>query len=104
MNATAPAEAHKTASAAEGTPTKPPKDTKNDVTRPKAGTATGRVWAISDDQSAKAGEPAKRKDVIAAFVGEGGNPSTAATQYGRWRRYNGLGRDAKAATAEAAVE
>ncbi len=89
--------------ATDATPAKPPKDTKNDVTRPKAGTATGRVWEISDDQSSKAGEPAKRKDVIAAFVTEGGNPSTAATQYGRWRKYNGLGRDSKAAAAPAAA-
>ncbi len=88
--------------AADPAPAKPPKDTKNDVTRPKAGTATGRVWEISDEQSKKAGEPAKRKDVIAAFVAEGGNPSTAATQYGRWRKYNGLGRDAKASAPAAA--
>ncbi len=95
MNETAPAPA------VDPTPAKPPKDTKNGVTRPKAGTATGRVWEISDSQSKSAGEPAKRKDVIAAFVAESGNPSTAATQYGRWRKYNGLGRDSKAATAEA---
>jgi hypothetical protein len=87
----------------DAAPAKPPKDTKNDVTRPKAGTATGRVWEIADEQSKVAGEPAKRKGVIDAFVAEGGNASTGATQYGRWRKYNGLGRDTKTSEEPAAA-
>lgn len=71
------------------------KDTKNGVTRPKKGTQTGRVWDIADEKSAAAGEPAKRKDVIEAFVALGGNKSTGATQYGRWRKYHGLGKEQK---------
>ena len=66
------------------------KDTKHDVTRPKSGTKTGRVWEIADAASAQLGKPAGRKAVIDAAVSEEINPSTAATQYGRWRKYNGL--------------
>lgn len=74
---------------------KPPvaKDIQNGVTRPKEGTQTGRVWEIADAISAEKGEPAPRKDVLAQFMEEGGNPSTGATQYGRWRKYHGLAQE-----------
>lgn len=62
----------------------------NGVTRPKDGTTTGRVWAISDEISAKKGEPADRKTVIEQVVAEGINASTGATQYGKWRKFHGL--------------
>lgn len=72
----------------------------NGVVRPKAGTKTGRVWEISDAISAEGKAPAPRKDVIEACVKEEINASTAATQYGRWRKFNGLeGRAAKPETA-----
>ncbi|AUR88738.1 hypothetical protein NVP2117O_60 [Vibrio phage 2.117.O._10N.261.45.E9] len=69
---------------------KPAKDSKNGVTRPKAGTKTGRVWEIADAKSAEAGEPALRAPVIEQCEAEGINSATAATQYGRWRKYHGL--------------
>ena len=74
------------------------KDAQNGVTRPNAETKTGQVWAIADKQSSKLKAPAGRKAVIDAAVAKGINPSTAATQYGRWRKYNGLegtGREAE---------
>ena len=75
----------------------------NGVTRPKPGTATGRVWEIADELSEASGDVAPRKDVLEKFVAEGGNPATGATQYGRWRKFHGLGRyNAKAAEAAAA--
>lgn len=85
---------------------KAPKDTKNGVTRPKAGTKTGRVWEIADAQSENKGAPALRKDVLEECVSEGINQATAATQYGRWRKYYGLeGRGTEEeATTEAGVE
>lgn len=76
-----------------------PKDIKNGVTRPKAGTKTGRIWAIADDLSAKAGSPVARKAVLEAAIAEDINAATAATQYGRWRVYYGLGAEKKAAAA-----
>jgi len=70
------------------------KDTANGVTRPKAGTATGTVWAVADEYSQKAGKPASRKDVLEECAQKGINPATTSTQYGRWRKYHGLkGRD-----------
>ncbi len=74
------------------------KDTKNGVTRPGAGTKTGRVWDIADKISAKTNEPAMRKPVLDEAVKQEINESTAATQYGKWRKYHGLvgtGRPAK---------
>lgn len=81
---------------------KPPveKDTQNGVTRPKAGTATGKVWEHADSISKKNKAPAKRGEVIEACTADGINASTAATQYSRWRVYNGLGKEEKAAASE----
>lgn len=76
---------------------KAPKDEKNGIVRPKAGTKTGRVWEIADKLSADSGEPVARKAVLDAAMAEGINAATAATQYGRWRRYYGLGKEAAAA-------
>lgn len=74
--------------------TTPARDTANGVTRPKAGTKTGRVWELADQMSEANGGRARRKDVMAACEAEDLNAATAATQYGRWRKYNGLeGRD-----------
>lgn len=74
------------------------KDAQNGVTRPSAQTKTGQVWSIADKKSAELKAPAGRKFVIDTAVKAGINPSTAATQYGRWRKYNGLegtGREAE---------
>lgn len=66
------------------------KDTKNDVTRPAVNTKTGLVWVIADRLSAAAKAPAERKAVMEQCKEEGVNEATAATQYGRWRKYYGL--------------
>lgn len=80
---------------------KPPKEPKskrvhelqpnqNGITRPVAGTKTGRVWELCDQISANTGKPAERKDVIAAGTAEGLNVATITTQHGRWRDFHGL--------------
>lgn len=75
----------------------------NGVTRPAPDTKTGRVWALADEISAATSAPARRKAVIEAGQKEGLNVSTLATQYGRWRKFNGLkGSDEGAAETEAA--
>lgn len=51
--------------------------------RPKATSTTGRVWEIADRMLAAGSTD--RKAVIAACEAEGINPSTASTQYGKWR-------------------
>lgn len=78
------------AAQAETKPEKEPKIQQNGVTRPKAGTKTARIWEIADAKSAEAGKPAKRKEVLDAAVAEEINVATAATQYGRWRKFHGL--------------
>lgn len=52
-----------------GTPTAPVKG------------ATARVWAIADTMPT-----ADRKSIIEACVAEGINPSTAGTQYSKWKK------------------
>lgn len=82
-----------------------PKDTKNSITRPSEGTATGKVWEIADELSTALKAPVDRKALIEATTKAKLNPSTAATQYGRWRKYNGLtgtGKEATSKTKEAA--
>lgn len=73
--------------------TKPPKAEKliaNGVTRPGAGTKTGRVWEIADELSKAAGKPIAREAVMTQAKAEEINEATTATQYGKWRVYNGL--------------
>ena len=78
------------------TPTEPaaapkkPRIVQNGISRPNLNTRTGRVWAIADKISGELGKPAPRKQVIDTAIAEGINPATAATQYGRWRKFNGL--------------
>jgi hypothetical protein len=68
-----------------------PADKKNGVSRPRdASSKTGRVWAIADELSKHAGEPARRGDVMKAGEAEGLNAATIATQYGRWCKYYGI--------------
>jgi hypothetical protein len=55
------------------------------LNKPKARGATMRVWEIADELTASTGELARRKDVIDAYVAEGGNPNTASTQYHYWK-------------------
>lgn len=62
----------------------------NGVTRPADGTSTARIWQIADEISAKAKAPASRADVLKVAEAEGLNGATCATQYGRWRVFNGL--------------
>ena len=62
----------------------------NGVVRPSPDTKTGAVWRIADEMTKQLGHPAKRKDVLAESAALGVADSTAATQYGRWRKFNGL--------------
>lgn len=80
-----------------------PKDTRNGVTRPKAGSLTARVWAICDEQSNAANAPAERAKVIEQATAEGINAATVATQHGKWRKYHGLVADSPEAKAEKAA-
>lgn len=52
---------------------------------PTAGTKTGRVWELADAITKNGGRLAPRKQVIDAFVAEGGNANTASTQYWLWK-------------------
>lgn len=80
---------------------KPARIQQNGVTRPNQGTNTGTVWEIADTLSKETGKPATRKDVLDKAVDKGINVSTAATQYGQWRKFNGLGKEETAPKAVA---
>lgn len=66
------------------------KDTENGITRPKAGTTCAAVWDAADKISESTGEPAQRAAVIEAASKQKINEKTITTQFGRWRKYNGL--------------
>lgn len=54
--------------------------------RPKAGSATGKVWEIADEVAATiTDEKALRKSVIEKCTQAGINSSTASVQFGKWR-------------------
>lgn len=61
----------------------------NGQTRPKGG-KTLVPWEVADKLSAKQGSPAKRADVLARCAELGVAGGTAASQYGRWRRFHGI--------------
>lgn len=104
---TNPKEASNTADDAKAA-AKPPKDENNGVSRPSSG-ATLKVWEIADALSAKHERPATRAEVTEEGLKADLVVGTIHTQYGRWRKYNGLvtpkeERQAKAAEAKAAKE
>lgn len=90
-----------------GTPTPPPKPAKASnkpprapkapsapATRPKPGTATGKVWDIADAAFEAAGEVTDWKAFRAAVTelakAEGINPGTVGVQFGKWKSSKGL--------------
>lgn len=85
----AKAEAKATAKAAAKVAKESAKQPKqNDVRRPKPATVTGKVWAIFDDLSGKAGTPASIGDSLKAATGV--PEATVRTQYARWRKFHGI--------------
>lgn len=91
---------------------KPAKVVQNGVSRPSEGTVTGYVWKLADQISATLKAPAPRADVMKACAelkaADGVTPSpinaaTAATQYGKWRKFNGLKSEPRAVVAAPAV-
>ncbi len=88
--ATAGTPAAPAAPAAPAKPPKPPKVEQNGVTSPGVGTTTARIWEIADSISASIKAPAPRADVMKQAAAESINAATAATQYGKWRKFNGL--------------
>lgn len=67
-----------------------------ELTRPKAGTSTGRIWEIADsliDSNKplhfKLGleDKSLRAEVIKLAEAEGINPSTAQVQFGKWKKH-----------------
>lgn len=74
----------------------------NGIKRPDAGTVTGKLWDIADEESKKIGRPAPRKVVVDRYMAEqpGANNATANTQYARWVTFNGASEILKKARAD----
>lgn len=99
VDAEAQAQAEAAAKATAKKDAKPPKEAKpprpslqeaNGVTRPADPLSkTGQVWAMADKLSRDAGRPIERKAVMEALKATV-NLATIATQYGKWRHFNGL--------------
>lgn len=81
---------------------KPRNESQNGVSKPAAGTKTGRVWEIADAISAKLQRPALREEVMKACEDEGINRGTIATQYARWTQFYGVSKEDRQAAREAA--
>lgn len=64
--------------------------TQNDITRPRADSATGRAWTIFDDVSNKNGSPASISETLPVATAAGINEATVRTQYARWRKFHGI--------------
>lgn len=90
MEGVATAAPETAAPAAAEKPAPVPKDERNGVTRPKAGTDTRRVWDKADELTAVKGSTASKEEVADALASLGMNKATVATQYSRWRKYHGL--------------
>lgn len=59
----------------------------NSIGRPKAGSATGRVWEMADSLKAKLERLPTRKELQDALPDV--NASTVSVQYGKWKILNG---------------
>jgi len=46
----------------------------------------GRVWRLAEEITRRKARLATRSEVMDAYVGEGGNPNTASTQYSQWKK------------------
>jgi colicin import membrane protein len=62
----------------------------NGITRPKAETACGKVWALADAMSAHFKQPIPIKELLEAALKSGLNEATTKTQYARWKAYFGI--------------
>jgi len=73
-------------------PRKAPREAapRKEAGRPKAGSATGRVWEIADGVIAAGthnlSDKGLRGAVVGAAVAEGINPSTAGVQFLKWKK------------------
>lgn len=87
----APAKKTPVKKAEKKAPAKPKEkgEVKNGVTRPLKGTASAKVWEISD-AAAKTKAGAVRKTILEKAAAAGINAATAATQFARWRVWNGI--------------
>lgn len=64
----------------------PTKPQPRSSSRPKAGTATERVWAIADELVKKTDKIPSGKEVVAEYVKRGGNEGTGNAQYSHWKK------------------
>lgn len=64
-----------------------PEKTKQKAVKRPNGPKTGRIWAIADALTVLHLRPAKRKEVLEWTEKEGLDPSTANTQFSRWKNY-----------------
>lgn len=77
-------------------------ESKNGITRPKADTKTGQVWAFADKLSAEKGSPVAISELAPVASAAGLNDATIRTQYARWKTFNSIfGSVPKAATPSA---
>lgn len=68
----------------------------NGITRPSAGTQCAKVWDLADALTTHLGRTAPLAVLLSAAMDQGVNQFTARTQYGCWRKFNGItGRVAK---------
>lgn len=68
----------------------------NGITRPSAGTQCAKVWDLADALTRHMGRTAPLSTLLSAAMDQGVNQFTARTQYGCWRKFNGItGRIAK---------
>lgn len=58
----------------------------NGPTRPKAGTATGKVWDVADALYNETGEIPDRKTLIAKCEEQGVKAATVGVQFGKWKK------------------
>lgn len=84
------------AKAAKAAAPKVAKIEQNGVVRPGTG-STAKVWSIADQISAETKAPATRKAVSEAGLAAGLVIGTINTQYGKWRKFNGLQKEVKVA-------
>lgn len=66
------------------------RETRNNVTRPSAGTLCGDVWAACDKFREANDRPPVKKEVDAIAKEQGWNANNTTIEYYNWRKFNGI--------------
>lgn len=90
VQAAEPAKDKRQQAASTGVKIEKNRETRNNVTRPSAGTTCATVWDLCGEMTASKGSTVALSELVEEAIKRQINQFTARTQYARWRAFNGI--------------